>query len=97
MAFQPAIGSTFRGCLRDNDQVAKRAIQAILGTADVTDEELMTAMIGAEVLINSRLLTYQSANPADDVPLTPNHFIHGQIGGHFAPISCDDTDFNPRK
>ena len=40
----------------------------------------MTAIIGAEGLINSRPLTYQSANPVDDVPLTPNHFLHGQIG-----------------
>ena len=31
-----------------------------------------------------KLLTYQSANP-DDVPLKPNHFLQGQIGGKFAP------------
>ena len=24
-------------------------------------------------------LTYQSANPKDDTPLTPNHFLHGQV------------------
>ena len=42
---------------------AKRAIKAILGNADVTDEELMTAIIGAEGLINSRPLTYQTADP----------------------------------
>ena len=40
---------------------------AILGNADINDEELMTAIIGAEGLINSRPLTYQSANPVDDV------------------------------
>ena len=62
-------------------KAAKKAMYAILGKADVNDEELMTAMIGAEGLINSRPLTYQSANPLDDVPLTPNHFLHGQIGG----------------
>ena len=45
----------------------------------------MTAIIGAEGLIDSRPLTYQSTDPADDVPLTPNHFLHGQIGGQFAP------------
>ena len=50
----------------------------------------MTAFTGAEALINSRPLTYQSANPNDDVPLTPNHFLHGQIGGQFAPESVDD-------
>ena len=76
---------------------AKRAINAILGNADITDEELMTAIIGAEGLINSRPLTYQSTDPADDVPLTPNHFLHGQIGGQFAPTTVDDTQFNLRK
>ena len=70
-------------------KAAKRAIFAILGSANVNDEELMTAFTGAEALINSRPLTYQSANPSDDVPLTPNHFLHGQIGGQFAPESVD--------
>ena len=51
----------------------------------------MTAFTGAKALINSRPLTYQSANPNDDVPLTPNHFLHGQIGGQFAPESVDDN------
>ena len=40
--------------------------------------------------------TYQTANPSDDVPLTPNHFVHGQVGGQFAPTLVDETDFNPR-
>ena len=57
----------------------------------------MTAVIGAEGLINSRPLTYQSPNPADDVPLTPNHFLHGQVGGQFAPTLVDITQFNLRK
>ena len=76
---------------------AKRAISAILGNVDITDEELLTTIIGAEGLINSRPLTYQSTDPADDVPLTPNHFLHEQIGGQFAPTTVDDTQFNLRK
>ena len=78
-------------------KAAKRATYAILGNADVTDEELMTAFTGAEALINSRPLTYQSASPSDDVPLTPNHFLFGQVGGPFAPESVDGSQFNPRK
>ena len=58
---------------------------AILGNADVTDEELMTAFTEAEGLINSRPLTHQSADLEDDIPPTSNHLIHGQIGGRFAP------------
>ena len=64
---------------------AKRAIYAILSNSDVTDEELMTAFTDAESLINSRPLTYQYSDPKDDVPLTPNHFLHGQAVGELAP------------
>ena len=62
-------------------KAAKRAIYAILGNADVTDEELMTAFTEAEALINSRPLTYLSANPDDNIPLTPNHFLFGKFLG----------------
>ena len=54
----------------------------------------MTVIIGAEGLINSQPLIYQSTDPADDVPLTPNHFLYGQIGGQFATTTVDDTQFN---
>ena len=39
-------------------RAAKRAVNAVLGNADVTDEELTTAFTGAEALLNSRPLTY---------------------------------------
>ena len=78
-------------------KAAKRALKAILMNANVSDEELMTAITGAESLLNSRPLTYQTANVDDDVPLTPNHFLHGQMGGSFAPETVDQTTFSPRK
>ena len=62
-------------------KAAKRAILAIPGNADVNDEELITAFTEAESLINSRPSTYQSANPEYNIPLTSNHFLHGQSGG----------------
>ena len=89
--FNPPLAPHFGGVHEIMIKAAKRAIFAILGSADVNDEELMTAFTGAEALINSRPLTYQSANPSDDVPLTPNHFLRGQIGGQFAPESVDDN------
>ena len=95
--FNPSSAPHFGGVHESMIKSAKRAINAILGNADITDEELMTAIIGAEGLINSRPLTYQSTDPADDVPLTPNHYVHGQIGGQFAPTTVDDTQFNLRK
>ena len=78
-------------------RAAKKAIYAILSCADVTDEELLSAVVGAEGLINSRPLTYQSVNPQDQVPLTPNHFLHGQLGGQVLPDAVDSTGFNPRR
>ena len=41
-------------------KIAKKAIKNILGNADINEEELVTVFVGAEGLINSRPLTYQS-------------------------------------
>ncbi|XP_071095649.1 uncharacterized protein [Haliotis cracherodii] len=95
--FNPPYSPHFGGVFETMIKSAKRAIFAILGNGDVTDEELETAFTGAEALINSRPLTYQSTHPQDEIPLTPNHFLHGQIGGMFAPESVDTTDYHPRK
>ena len=61
-------------------KAAKKAIYAILNCADITDEELLSAVVGAEGLMNSQPLTYQSTNPTDLSPLMPNHFFCGQFG-----------------
>ena len=62
--FNPPLVPHFGGIHESMIKSAKRAISAILGNADITDDELMTAIIGAEGLINSRPLTYQSTDPA---------------------------------
>ena len=63
-------------------KAAKKTIYAILSSAGVTDEEqLLSADVGAEGLINSRPLTYQPVNTQDLVPLSPNHSLHGQLVG----------------
>lgn len=95
--FNPPLAPHFSGVHEVMIKAAKRAIYAILSSADVTDEEFLSAVVGAEGLINSRPLTYQSVNPQDPVPLTPNHFLHGQLGGRFAPDAVDSTVFNPRR
>ena len=77
-------------------RAAKRAMKKLLGNADVTDDELLTIATGAEQLINSRPLTYQSSSANDIVPLTPNHFLIGQLGGEFAP-DCEHHSNHPLK
>ena len=94
--FNPPSAPHFSGVHAIMVKSAKRAINTILSNADITDEELMSAILGAEGLPNSRPLTYQSAHVNDILPLTPNHFLHGQIGGEFAPQTVDTTDFHPR-
>ena len=95
--FNPPYAPHFGGVFEIIIKSAKRAIMAILNNADVKDEELVTAFCGAEALINSRPLTYQSANIKDNVPLTPNHFLHGQVGGQFAPEVVDEIAHDPKK
>ena len=95
--FNPQLAPYFGGVHETMIKAAKRAVNAVLGNADVTDEELTTAFTGAEALLNSRPLTYQSANPEDDIPLTLNHFLIGQIGGQFAPESVDETNYSLKK
>jgi len=77
---------------------AKKAIKAILGDPDVSDEELQTAICGAERLLNSRPITYVSSDPQDLSPLIPSHFSVGEMGGSLAPEALDHKQvYNPRK
>ena len=78
-------------------KLAKQAISAVLNDADINNEELQTAFIGVESLLNSRPLTALSEDPIDEPVLTPNHFLIGQIGGDFVPESVDSTAFNLRR
>ena len=78
--FDPPYAPHFGGVFETMIKAAKN-ILAILSNADVNDEELMTVFTEVESLINSRLLMYQSVNPEDDTPLTPSHFLQGQMGG----------------
>ena len=94
--FNPPAAPHFGGVFEIMIKAAKRAVYAILSNADVNDEELMSVFIGAEALINSRPITYQSANPQDILPLTPSHFLHGDLGGRIAPTPVDEVK-HPRQ
>ena len=93
--FNPTLGPHLWRVYQIMIKTAKQAIYAILASAGINDEELMTAFTGEAALINSRPLTY----PNDDAPLTPNHFLHGQMGEQLALglLKIDEKDFNIKK
>ncbi|XP_033119940.1 uncharacterized protein LOC117119248 isoform X2 [Anneissia japonica] len=96
--FIPPLTPHFGGAHESLIKSAKKAIYAILKNADITDEELHSAFVGAEGIMNSRPLTYQTASGKDALLLTPNHFLHGQMGGMFASEEIlDTTKFSPQK
>ncbi|XP_065175897.1 uncharacterized protein LOC135805735 [Sycon ciliatum] len=86
--FIPPGAPHFGGVHETMIKSTKRAIFAILSAADITDEELQTALCGAENLLNSRPLTTPSADLKDDLPITPNHFLVGRV----EEFAVDGTD-----
>jgi len=95
--FNPPLTPHFGGAHEIMIKAAKRAINCILNNADINDEELHSAITGAEFLVNSRPLTYQSSNSSDLTPLTPNHFLMLHTSKQFAAESVDNTSFNIHK
>ena len=78
-------------------KAAKRAIYAVLKEADVDDEELQTVFTGTESPLNSRPLTTVSGDVNDELVLTPNHFLIGNMDGELAPDTVDTRAGNVRK
>ena len=54
----------------------KRCLRKVIGQAKLTYDELLTAVVEAEAVINSRPLTYVSTDDLDE-PLTPAHLLTG--------------------
>ena len=93
--FNPSCVPHFGGIFEALMKSTKEAVKNILGDADVTDEELHSAICGAERLLNSRSITYVSSYPNDLSLLTPSHFLVGEIAGPFL-VEIEDV-ITPRK
>ena len=94
--FQPPNSPHFGGIFESMIKSGKKAIRAIIGDAELTDIELMTAFTLAEDLINSRPLMFMSNDPGDFRVLTPAMFLHGRLSGQVFPDVIDTTAFDPR-
>lgn len=55
----------------------KRCLRKMIGQAKLTYDELSTAVIEVEAIINSRPLTYVSSDDLEE-PLTPSHLLVGR-------------------
>ena len=95
--FGPPYGPHHGGVYEALIKSTKKAMYAILSNASLTDEELLTASIEVEGMLNSRPLTYCSSDPLDEPVLTPNHFLFGQCSGQLAPQVVDEVAYNPRQ
>jgi len=73
--FNPPLASHFGGIFEALIKSAKKAMNAILRSADITDEELITVVTKAEEMLNSRPLLVPNVDEKGTDTLTPNHFL----------------------
>lgn len=73
MGLQPWWGGIFERLVRST----KRCLRKVIGQARFSWDELSTAVIEAEAVINSQPLSYISADDFDE-PLTPSHLLTGR-------------------
>ena len=74
-------------------QTMKRCLRKTIGRARLTYDELLTSITEAEMILNSRPISYVSADDTEEA-LTPSHLLHGcRILSLPGPIGdIDETD-----
>ena len=66
-----------RGIFERLVRSTKKCLRKVLGQAKLTYEELLTVLAEVELVLNSRPLTYVSADDLEE-PLTPSHLMYGR-------------------
>ena len=90
--FNPPTASHMGGVWERLVASVKRSLRVVLGNQCVSEDVLHTALLEVEFLLNSRPLTYASAEIDDAEPLTPNHFILGYPEAVLPPGRFSDSD-----
>ncbi|XP_074659583.1 uncharacterized protein LOC141912256 [Tubulanus polymorphus] len=78
-------------------RTVKAAIKSVLKGQSFPENVLRTTLIEVEASVNSRPLTYNSVDPADFTPITPNHFLHGGASSVVALGVFHEREINSRK
>ncbi|XP_043474386.1 uncharacterized protein LOC122506336 [Leptopilina heterotoma] len=89
----PHMGGSWERLVRS----IKTALAATLKERAPREEVLMTLLVEAEHVINSRPLTQVSVDHRDAEALTPNHFLIGSSSGVSSPGQFTDGDLCSRK
>ena len=69
----PWWGGVFERLIRS----VKRCLKKTIGQAKLTQDELLTAVVEVESVLNSRRLSYLTSDDLDQ-PLTPSHLLYGR-------------------
>ena len=88
----------WRGVFERLVRSTKRCLRKIVGQAKLTYDELLTAIVEVEAVLNSRPISYVSTDDIEE-PLTPSHLLTGRrilsLPDHLCRSSEDDQDCNP--
>lgn len=73
---------------------AKYHLKRILGNITCTYEGLYTVFVQIEAILNSRPLFPMSDDPSDLIPLTPSHFLIGEVLTATPQVDVQDVSSN---
>ena len=96
-SFNPPAAPHFGGVWERLVRSCKKALYNVLGKQSLSEDKLRTVLCITEQLINNRPLTDVSGDVADLEPLTPNHFLIGQISVNWPNALFSGTAASYRK
>jgi hypothetical protein len=87
--FTPPRGPHHGGVYEIMVKATKRALKTLCGHSDLDSDEFRTFVSRVASLINGRPLSKVYGDENKFVILTPNHFLHGSLGGAVGSVKMD--------